>query len=115
MFWLAGCFSQSNALRCSLILLQDAVQEVDDTQIERHKKLDRVMVTEVSQSELTFYVQRYEHGGQLESYMAELRAELSTNPPVKGAYTPKKGDLCVAKFVDDLWYRAKVEKVGHRL
>lgn len=47
--------------------------------------------------------------------MAELRAELHTNPPLPGSYTPKKGDLCAAKFIDDLWYRAKVEKVsgGH--
>ena len=43
--------------------------------------------------------------------MAEMRSELHTNPPLPGAYTPKKGDMCVAKFVDDLWYRARVEKV----
>lgn len=45
--------------------------------------------------------------------MAELRAELNVNPPLPGVYVPKKGDLCVAKFVDDLWYRARIEKVAH--
>merc|ERR1719412_2501168 len=29
-----------------------------------------------------------------------------------GAYTPKKGDLCAAKFVDDQWYRARIEKMS---
>lgn len=43
--------------------------------------------------------------------MANLRAELDASPPLAGAYTPKRGDLCVAKFIDGLWYRARVEKV----
>jgi len=50
-------------------------------------------------------------GKKLEAFMAEMRAEMHTNPPLPGAYTPKKGDLCAAKFVDELWYRARVEKV----
>ena len=40
------------------------------------------------------------------------RAEFTTNPPLAGAFNPKKGDLCAAKFVDDQWYRARVEKMG---
>merc|ERR1739845_34586 len=36
--------------------------------------------------------------------------EFSNNPPLAGAYQPKKGELCAAKFVDGQWYRAKVEK-----
>ena len=45
--------------------------------------------------------------------MKEIRSEFSTNPPLGGAYTPKRGDMCAAKFaLDDQWYRAKVEKVG---
>jgi len=91
--------------------IRDAVQEVDDTITERSRKLEKVFVTEVSQSDLTFFAQKVEGGKQLEAFMAELRAELHTNPPVIGAYTPKKGDMCVAKFVDDLWYRARVEKM----
>jgi staphylococcal nuclease domain-containing protein 1 len=39
----------------------------------------------------------------------QLRAELEARPPVPGAYTPKVGDLCVAKFsMDNEWYRARV-------
>ena len=42
--------------------LQDAVQEVDDTITERHRKLEQVFVTEVSQSDLTFFAQKVEGG-----------------------------------------------------
>ena len=43
--------------------------------------------------------------------MEQLRSDLSTNPPLEGAYTPKKGDNCASKFVDGEWYRARVEKI----
>ena len=43
---------------------------------------------------------------------ALIRTEFSTSPPLAGAYTPKKGDLCAAKFVDDQWYRARIEKMS---
>lgn len=46
--------------------------------------------------------------------MEQLRAELAAAPPLPGAFTPKTGDLCVAKFVDGEWYRAKVEKVHNK-
>ena len=42
-------------------------------------------------------------GPQLEKLMEQLRQELGTNPPLPGAYTPKKNDLCAAKFVDGEW------------
>lgn len=51
-------------------------------------------------------------GPKLEEFMQNLRQELSTNPPLIGAYTPKKGDLCAARYPNDgLWYRAKVDKI----
>ena len=50
-------------------------------------------------------------GPQLDKLMEQLRGELTTNPPLPGAYKPKRGELCAAKFVDGEWYRAKVEKV----
>ena len=46
--------------------------------------------------------------------MEQLRAELAAAPPLPGSFTPKTGDLCVAKFVDGEWYRAKVEKVHNK-
>ena len=33
--------------------------------------------------------------------MEELRVEMDTNPPLPGAYTPKKGDSCAAKYSED--------------
>merc|ERR1719370_1559520 len=48
----------------------------------------------------------------LETLMDGLRTEFATSPPLAGAYTPKKGDLCAAKFVDDQWYRARIEKMS---
>lgn len=40
-----------------------------------------------------------------------MRTELAASPPLAGSYTPKKGDICLAKFTDDEWYRAKITKV----
>lgn len=51
-------------------------------------------------------------GPQLEQLMEQLRSELEATPPLPGAFTPRSGDLCAAKFVDDQWYRAKIEKVS---
>lgn len=51
-------------------------------------------------------------GAQLEKLMEQLRSELETNPPLPGAFTPRSGDLCAAKFIDGQWYRAKIEKVA---
>ena len=39
--------------------------------------------------------------------MDDLHAELSTNPPLPGSYTARKGDLCAALFVDNNWYVSK--------
>ncbi len=41
-----------------------------------------------------------------------MRASLSAEPPLPGSYKARRGDFCVAKFSqDDMWYRARVEKV----
>jgi len=42
-------------------------------------------------------------GPLLETLMEQMRSELDNNPPLPGAYTPKKGDLCAAKFSDGEW------------
>ena len=40
-------------------------------------------------------------GPQLESMMDQMRQEMENNPPLPGAYTPKRGDVCAAKFSGD--------------
>lgn len=50
-------------------------------------------------------------GAQLEKLMEQLRSDLSSTPPLPGSYSPKRGDLCAAKFSDGEWYRGRVEKV----
>ena len=70
-----------------------------------------VVVTEARPT-LQFYAQHVEDGPQLEELMDQLRQEFTTNPPLPGSHTPKKGELCASKFVDGEWYRAKVEKLA---
>ncbi|XP_019633158.1 PREDICTED: staphylococcal nuclease domain-containing protein 1-like [Branchiostoma belcheri] len=78
---------------------------------ERNVSYKDVVVTEVGE-EMKFYAQHVETGPHLEKMMEELRTEMTDTPPLQGAYTPRKGDLCAAKFVDEEWYRARVEKVS---
>lgn len=65
--------------------------------------------------ELAIYGQKVAEAGKIDSLMTRLRQEFAASPPVLGAYTPKRNDLCAAKFsADGEWYRAKVEKVVGR-
>lgn len=42
-----------------------------------------------------------------------MRKMMLTDPPLPGSYTPRRGDFCLAQFSqDNLWYRARVEKVA---
>ncbi|KAL6045909.1 hypothetical protein STEG23_018407, partial [Scotinomys teguina] len=50
-------------------------------------------------------------GTQLEKLMENMRNDISSHPPVEGSYAPRRGEFCIAKFVDGEWYRARVEKV----
>nr|CAG4638262.1 EOG090X01F7 [Cyclestheria hislopi] len=83
----------------------------EETASERRTNYQLVVVTEVT-PELHFYVQKVDQGPALEQLMAQLRQELDAHPPLAGAYAPRKGDLCAAKFSDGEWYRARVEKVA---
>ncbi|NXS84696.1 SND1 protein, partial [Erpornis zantholeuca] len=58
-----------------------------------------------------FTLHRGPAGAQLEKLMENMRAEVGAHPPVEGSYSPRRGDFCIAKFVDGEWYRARVEKV----
>lgn len=42
-------------------------------------------------------------GTQLENLMETMRAEIAAQPPVEGAFTPHRGDYCIAKFADGEW------------
>lgn len=42
-------------------------------------------------------------GGQLESLMETMRAEIAAHPPVEGSYSARRGDYCIAKFGDGEW------------
>ena len=70
-----------------------------------------VYVSEITE-EGKLYACNISDGPALETLMDRLRTEFSTNPPIDGTYTPKKGDICAAKFVDDQWYRAKIERIS---
>ncbi|CAG7833367.1 unnamed protein product [Allacma fusca] len=84
----------------------------EDDKVERKVDPKSVIVTEIT-SELRLYVQFTDDGDKLENLMGELRRELTEKPPLTGAYTPKKGEVCVARYsADNEWYRAKVEKVS---
>lgn len=62
--------------------------------------------------ELHVYTQKVDQKNNLEGMLSRLRQEIASNPPVAGAYTPKRGELAIAKFTeDDEWYRVKIEKV----
>ncbi|WAR09132.1 SND1-like protein [Mya arenaria] len=89
----------------------EVVTEVEEPQ-ERKVTFTTVVVTEVGQ-DLKFNAQVVDNGPRLEQLMEELRVDMDANPPLPGAYTPKKGDLCAARFSEDKqWYRAKVEKIA---
>lgn len=78
---------------------------------ERKIKHEKVVVTEVT-NDGHFYAQNVENGSKLESLMDKIYQKFSAEPPLAGAYNPKKNEICAAKFSqDDQWYRAKVEKV----
>lgn len=42
-------------------------------------------------------------GAQLEKLMENMRTEVGNHPPVEGSYAPRRGDFCIAKFVDGEW------------
>ncbi|XP_055378713.1 staphylococcal nuclease domain-containing protein 1 [Condylostylus longicornis] len=86
-------------------------EEPEDTVVERKIDRESVIITEVT-PEIHFYAQNTRDGSKLENLMSKLRQEFQTNPPMSGTFTPKRNDICAAKFSDDNeWYRAKIEKL----
>jgi len=90
----------------------DADEKATAAELEAERKVNYVsaVVTEVT-GEAKVYAQHVDDGKDLEKMMGDLRAEFIANPPLSGAFQPKRGDLCAAKFVDGNWYRAKVERL----
>ncbi|XP_018333811.1 staphylococcal nuclease domain-containing protein 1 [Agrilus planipennis] len=78
---------------------------------DRKVEYEEVLVTEVT-NDGTIFVQSFQEGPKAEVLNAKIRQEFQVNPPLAGAYNPKRGDICAAKYsVDNEWYRAKVEKL----
>ena len=50
------------------------------------------MVTEVT-PEGKIFAQHFDEGPKLEALMSEIRQEFSANPPLAGAYQPKRGEV----------------------
>ncbi|ETN74249.1 nuclease-like protein [Necator americanus] len=79
---------------------------------ERRIQYKKVAVTDITKGTLNFAAQLVEDGAKLEKMTADLREYLRQHPPMTGAFSAKRGDVCAAPFsVDGLWYRAKVESV----
>ncbi|KAB0792451.1 hypothetical protein PPYR_14410 [Photinus pyralis] len=79
--------------------------------LERKPAYEEVVVTEVT-AEGTIFVQSCQQGPKVEALYMKFRQEFKSSPPLPGAYTPRRGDICAAKFaLDNEWYRAKVEKI----
>ncbi|XP_076036932.1 staphylococcal nuclease domain-containing protein 1 [Oratosquilla oratoria] len=106
--------AQQNAKSKKLNMWANYVEEekeekIEDTATERKIDYKPMLITEVRKDGKLFG-QYCSEGSALEKMMDSLAQEFTTNPPLGGSYTPKKGDLCAAQFVDGVWYRAKVEK-----
>lgn len=78
----------------------------------------QVVVTEVSgptsfwaqsvETGLKYFTAKFSRipalGPKLEELLEKMREELAADPPLPGAFKPRKGDLCAAQFSDDqLW------------
>jgi len=93
----------------------DYVEVKEDVKAEEEKQDRKVVyrncfVTEVT-PELHVFVQFTDDGDKLENLANDFRRELAENPPISGAFTPRKDMVCVAKYsADGQWYRAKVER-----
>ncbi|KAK8384015.1 hypothetical protein O3P69_016033 [Scylla paramamosain] len=85
-------------------------EKPEDQVGERKVDYKPLLITAVTR-EGALFGQYCSDGPALEQLMDKLRSEFASKPPLGGAYTPKKGDLCAAQFVDGQWYRAKVERV----
>jgi len=90
----------------------DEVKEVQSVVEEKERKTvyKKVIVTEIIEG-TTFWAQSLDNAPKFEQMQERLRADLTENPPLPGSVTPRKGDVVASLFLDNLWYRARIEKV----
>lgn len=106
--------AEENAKNSRKGVWKEYVEEVPETNIvedtERSLSYKKIIVTEIVQG-VEFWAQHIDNATQFEQMQSQLRSELTENPPLPGSLTPRKGDLVAALFVDNLWYRARIDKV----
>ncbi|KAK4295717.1 hypothetical protein Pmani_031744 [Petrolisthes manimaculis] len=91
--------------------VEDKEDKIEETMTERKVDQKPMMISEVN-NDGTMFGQYCSDGPVLEQLMENLRKEFTTKPPLAGAYTAKRGELCAAQYIDGHWYRARVEKVS---
>jgi len=91
----------------------ETVEEADRKSMNEERKVsyEQILVSEVTE-EGKIYGCSVKDGPALEKLMDNLREEFRNTPPLAGSFVPKRNELCAAKFVDNQWYRAKVEKMS---
>lgn len=78
-------------------------EEHPEAPIEEDKTTDRktdfkeVYIVEVS--EISFYCQYKNSGSKLNALQAKMAQEMAANPPLPGAYSPKKGIIRLIIFL----------------
>jgi len=105
--------AEENAKNARKGVWKDYVEEVQEVIVEdteRSLSYKKIIVTEILQG-VDFWAQHIDNAPQFEQMQSQLRTELTENPPLPGSITPRRGDVVAALFVDNLWYRARIEKV----
>lgn len=106
---------EENAKNVKKGVWKDHVEEVNESETieetERKLTYNKVIVTDVIEG-IQFWAQHIDNATAFEQLQQQMRAELADNPPLPGSLTPRKGDLVACLFVDNQWYRARIDKVS---
>ncbi|XP_077975644.1 staphylococcal nuclease domain-containing protein 1-like [Styela clava] len=85
------------------------VAVVEDT--ERKTSYKTVGITEVT-PQLHMFCQILDANRQLDKVTEKMRGMLAAEPPLPGAYKPRRADFCLSRFTaDGEWYRARIDKI----
>jgi staphylococcal nuclease domain-containing protein 1 len=106
--------AEENAKNARKGLWKEFVEEVKETEVveetERNVTYKKIIVTDVLGGN-KFWAQHIDNSAAFEQMQAQLRADLTETPPLPGSLTPRRNDVVASKFVDDQWYRARIEQV----